>query len=45
MTQALTGLGRADVARLIGRTIGARPAEPLVQAVHDRCGGNPFFIT
>ena len=41
----LGGLGRADVARLIGRTIGARPAEPLVQAVTDRCGGNPFFIT
>jgi DNA-binding SARP family transcriptional activator len=42
---ALGGLDRADVARLIGATIGGRPAEPLVQAVHDRCGGNPFFIT
>jgi DNA-binding SARP family transcriptional activator/tetratricopeptide (TPR) repeat protein len=42
---ALGGLDRADVARLIGRTIGGRPAEPLVQAVADRCGGNPFFIT
>jgi len=42
---ALGGLDRADVAALIGRTIGGRPAEPLVQAVADRCGGNPFFIT
>ena len=42
---ALGGLGRADVARLIGHTIGATPAQPLVEAVHDRCGGNPFFIT
>jgi len=42
---ALGGLDRADVARLIGRTIGGRPAEPLVAAVADRCGGNPFFIT
>ena len=41
----LGGLDRAGVARLIGRTIGAGSAEPLVQAVHDRCGGNPFFIT
>jgi predicted ATPase len=42
---SLGGLDRADVARLIGRTIGCRPAEPLVEAVADRCGGNPFFIT
>ena len=42
---ALGGLDRDGVARLIGRTIGGRPAEPLVQAVADRCGGNPFFIT
>ena len=41
----LGGLDRADVAALIGRTIGGRPAEPLVEAVADRCGGNPFFIT
>jgi DNA-binding SARP family transcriptional activator len=41
----LGGLDRAGVAALIGRTIGGRPAEPLVQAVADRCGGNPFFIT
>jgi DNA-binding SARP family transcriptional activator len=41
----LGGLERSDVARLIGRTIGGRPTEPLVDAVADRCGGNPFFIT
>jgi DNA-binding SARP family transcriptional activator len=41
----LGGLDRAGVAALIGRTVGGRPAEPLVAAVHDRCGGNPFFIT
>lgn len=41
----LGGLDRAGVAALIGRTIGGSPAEPLVAAVHDRCGGNPFFIT
>ena len=41
----LGGLDRAGVASLIGRTIGGRPSEPLVQAVADRCGGNPFFIT
>ena len=41
----LDGLDRAGVARLIGRTIGVKPAQPLVDAVHDRCGGNPFFIT
>jgi DNA-binding SARP family transcriptional activator len=42
---ALGGLDRAGVARLIGHTIGGRPAEPLVEAVAGRCGGNPFFIT
>jgi hypothetical protein len=42
---SLGGLDRAGVAALIGHTIGATPAEPLVQAVADRCGGNPFFIT
>ena len=42
---ALGGLDRADVAQLIGHTIGAKPAQPLVDAVADRCGGNPFFIT
>jgi DNA-binding SARP family transcriptional activator len=42
---ALGGLDQAGVARLIGRAIGGRPPQPLVEAVADRCGGNPFFIT
>jgi DNA-binding SARP family transcriptional activator len=42
---ALGGLDRPGVARMIGHAIGCSPAEPLVQAVADRCGGNPFFIT
>jgi DNA-binding SARP family transcriptional activator len=42
---ALGGLDRAGVAQLIGATIGGRPVPPLVDAVADRCGGNPFFIT
>ena len=42
---SLGGLDRDGVAALIGRTIGATPAEALVDAVADRCGGNPFFIT
>ena len=41
----LGGLDRVGVAALIGHTIGTRQAEPLVEAVADRCGGNPFFIT
>jgi DNA-binding SARP family transcriptional activator/tetratricopeptide (TPR) repeat protein len=42
---ALGALDRAGTARLVGRVIGGEPAEPLVEAVHDRSGGNPFFIT
>src|SRR5262249_40655825 len=42
---SLGGLDRDGVARLIGHTIGATPAQPLVEAVADRCGGIPFFIT
>jgi len=42
---ALGGLGEAEVARLIANTIGTRPGEPLVRAVHDRTDGNPFFVT
>jgi DNA-binding SARP family transcriptional activator len=42
---SLGGLDRGGVAALIGHTIGGKPAEPLVEAVADRCGGNPFFIT
>jgi DNA-binding SARP family transcriptional activator len=42
---ALGGLGEAEVARLIANTIGTRPPEPLVRALHDRTEGNPFFVT
>jgi len=42
---SLGGLDRDGAAALIGRAIGAKPAEPLVEAVAERCGGNPFFIT
>ena len=42
---SLGGLDRDGVAALIGHTIGAKPAQPLVDAIADRCGGNPFFMT
>jgi DNA-binding SARP family transcriptional activator/RecA/RadA recombinase len=41
----LGGLEKAEVGRLIATTTGTRPAERLVQAVHDRTEGNPFFVT
>jgi DNA-binding SARP family transcriptional activator/predicted ATPase len=41
----LGGLGEAEVARLATTVIGSRPGEGLVQAVHDRTEGNPFFVT
>jgi predicted ATPase len=42
---ALGGLGTADVARLVATTVGTRPGERLVRAVHERTEGNPFFVT
>jgi DNA-binding SARP family transcriptional activator/predicted ATPase len=42
---ALGGLGEAEVARLVATTIGSRPGERLVRAVHERTEGNPFFVT
>jgi tetratricopeptide (TPR) repeat protein len=39
------GLGTADVARLVATTVGTRPDERLVRAVHERTEGNPFFVT
>ena len=42
---ALEGLGTADVARLVATTVGTRPGERLVRAVHERTEGNPFFVT
>jgi DNA-binding SARP family transcriptional activator len=41
----LGGLGTADVARLVATTVGTRPDERLVRAVHERTEGNPFFVT
>ena len=41
----LRGLGKAEVGRLVATRTGTQPAEQLVQAVHDRTEGNPFFVT
>ncbi|MFI2210278.1 ATP-binding protein [Streptomyces sp. NPDC020141] len=43
-TVTLTGLGRDEVAALIALTGGAEPAPELVDEVHRRTGGNPFFV-
>ncbi|MEU6039178.1 AAA family ATPase [Actinomadura sp. NPDC047616] len=40
----LTGLGRAEVGRLMHRTVGVQPDDALVAEVHRRTGGNPFFV-
>jgi hypothetical protein len=39
----LTGLAADEVGQLIEKVCGQCPQEPLIQAVHDRTGGNPFF--
>ncbi|MET9730458.1 AAA family ATPase [Streptomyces sp. NPDC006458] len=43
-TLALTGLGAADVAELMHRTVGRAPDDTLVAEVVRRTGGNPFFV-
>ncbi|MEU7608865.1 AAA family ATPase [Micromonospora sp. NPDC049204] len=43
-TITLTGLSRDEVAALMTRTAGRKPAAGLVDEVHRRTGGNPFFI-
>ncbi|MEV0157002.1 AAA family ATPase [Micromonospora sp. NPDC050686] len=43
-TITLTGLGRDEVAALIARTAGRTPDAGLVDEVHRRTGGNPFFV-
>ncbi|MGQ5263620.1 ATP-binding protein, partial [Micromonospora sp. ZYX-F-536] len=43
-TITLTGLSRDDVAALMTRTAGREPEAGLVDEVHRRTGGNPFFI-
>ncbi|MFE3449446.1 AAA family ATPase [Nonomuraea sp. NPDC059194] len=40
----LTGLDRAQVAALIARTIGHEPDGDVVEEIHLRTGGNPFFV-
>jgi tetratricopeptide (TPR) repeat protein len=41
----LRGLGEAEVASILAAVIGTPAAERLVQAVHDRTDGNPFFVS
>ncbi|MFD9721296.1 AAA family ATPase [Streptomyces sp. NPDC059076] len=43
-TIQLSGLTPPGVAELITRTAGRRPTPELVEAVHRRTGGNPFFV-
>ncbi|WP_435122332.1 ATP-binding protein [Micromonospora tulbaghiae] len=43
-TVTLAGLGRAEVAALMARTAGREPDASLVDEVHRRTGGNPFFV-
>ncbi|MEU4470275.1 AAA family ATPase [Micromonospora sp. NPDC023888] len=43
-TVTLTGLSRDEVAALMTRTAGREPDAGLVDEVHRRTGGNPFFI-
>ena len=39
----LTGLAADEVGQLIEKVCGEPPQAPLIQAVHDRTAGNPFF--
>ncbi len=43
-TLTLTGLGRDEVGALMALTAGVEPAPGLVDEVHRRTGGNPFFV-
>ncbi|MFH9670396.1 ATP-binding protein [Streptomyces globisporus] len=43
-TLTLTGLGRDEVGALMTLTTGREPAPQLVDEVHRRTGGNPFFV-
>jgi hypothetical protein len=43
-TVTLTGLDRAEVAALIARVAGRAPEPDVVDEVHRRTGGNPFFV-
>ncbi|MEV6474463.1 AAA family ATPase [Streptomyces sp. NPDC051657] len=43
-TLTLTGLGRDEVGALMTVTTGREPTPRLVDEVHRRTGGNPFFV-
>lgn len=43
-TVTLTGLQRDEVGALIALTAGVEPEPDLVEEVHRRTGGNPFFV-
>ncbi|WP_444950084.1 ATP-binding protein [Micromonospora ureilytica] len=43
-TITLTGFSRDEVAKLMARTAGREPEAGLVDEVHRRTGGNPFFV-
>ncbi|UBU18133.1 ATP-binding protein [Nonomuraea gerenzanensis] len=43
-TVALTGLDQSGVRRLVERTTGVVPEPELVAEIHQRTGGNPFFV-
>jgi len=42
---ALSGLSAEDTGQLIARISGGRPPPEMVDLVHARTGGNPFFVT
>ena len=43
-TRVLTGLGPAGVGALAARALGGPCAPSLARSLHDRTGGNPFFV-
>jgi eukaryotic-like serine/threonine-protein kinase len=40
----LRGLNRAEVARYVAMTAGVEPDDALVEAIHTKSEGNPFFV-
>ncbi|MGV9719208.1 BTAD domain-containing putative transcriptional regulator [Nocardia beijingensis] len=41
----LHGLGLADSGRLVAALTGSTPADSVVETLHERTGGNPFYLT
>ncbi|MET9283836.1 BTAD domain-containing putative transcriptional regulator [Nocardia beijingensis] len=41
----LPGLGLADSGRLVAALTGSTPADSVVETLHERTGGNPFYLT